>query len=123
MAQHYMATILAASNRMGELIDGLLAFSRLGRQGLSKSQVSLFALVEEIVMELEPETKGRRINWHVGGLPTVSADPALTRSVLANLISNAIKFTRPREVGEIEIGSRDQQAESIVYVIMASAST
>ena len=115
-SRHYMTTILDETKRMGLLIDDLLSFSRMGRQGLSQSQVDLNKLVQEIVIELESETKGRTINWHITGLPVVSADRTLIRAVLVNVISNAIKFTRPRAVGEIEIGSQGRQTESIIYV-------
>jgi light-regulated signal transduction histidine kinase (bacteriophytochrome) len=111
-----MTTILDAANRMGVLIDDLLCFSRMGRQGLSRSQVDLNILAQEIVTELESETKGRTIDWHITGLPIASADRTLIRAALANIISNAIKFTRPRPIGEIEIGSRGTQTESIIYV-------
>jgi PAS domain S-box-containing protein len=115
-SQHYIKIILDAANRMGMLIDNLLSFSRLGRQEPSKSDVNLQLLIEEIVHELEPEAKDRTINWHIGELPVVSGDNTLIRAVFANLISNAIKFTRPCEIGEIEIGHRDEQTESVFYV-------
>jgi signal transduction histidine kinase len=116
-SRHYMTTILDEAKRMDVLIDDLLCFSRLGRQGLSKLQVDLNILVQEIVIELESETKGRTIHWHITGLPIVSADRTLIRAVLVNVISNAIKFTRPRAVGEIEIGSLpDTEAGQVIYV-------
>jgi light-regulated signal transduction histidine kinase (bacteriophytochrome) len=56
------------------------------------------------------------INWHIQELPVVSADETLIRTVLANLISNAIKFTRPRETGEIEIGCKNKEGETIIFI-------
>jgi PAS domain S-box-containing protein len=115
-SRHYIETILYSSERMGMLIDGLLSFSRLGRRELFWKQVDLNVLVREIMHEVESETKGRTINWKIGELPVVSADPTLMLTVMLNLISNAIKFTRPREVGEIEIGGQIHSTESIIYV-------
>jgi light-regulated signal transduction histidine kinase (bacteriophytochrome) len=101
---------------MGMLIDGLLSFSRLGRQELSLKQVDLNVLIQEIIQELESETKGRTVNWQIDELPVVSADPTLMLTVMVNLLSNALKFTRSRAVGEIEIGAQNQHTESIIYV-------
>jgi light-regulated signal transduction histidine kinase (bacteriophytochrome) len=115
-SRHYTDNILDETNRMGMLIDDLLSFSRLGRQALAKSDVNLHLMVQKIVHELELEAKGRTINWHIDELPVVSADRTLIHAVLVNLISNAIKYTRPREVSEIEIGHRAEQAESIIYI-------
>jgi PAS domain S-box-containing protein len=115
-SRHYIETIVYSSTRMGMLIDGLLSFSRLGRRELSWRQVDLNVLVRESIKEFESETKGRTVNWQIGELPVVSADPTLMLTVMLNLISNAIKFTRPRAVGEIEIGGQNQPTESIIYV-------
>jgi light-regulated signal transduction histidine kinase (bacteriophytochrome) len=114
--RHYMATISDAAKRMGTLIDDLISFSGLGFQTLSKSDVNLHVLVQEVVRELEPETTGRTIRWRIHALPVVQADRALIQAVLVNLLSNAIKFTRTRAVGEIEIGYRPGQAEVVIYV-------
>jgi signal transduction histidine kinase len=114
--QYYMNTIMHSSNRMSMLITDLLTFSRMGQQSLIKSDVNLHKLVEEVVTELEFETQDRAINWHIQELPVVSADETLIRTVLANLISNAIKFTRPRETGEIEIGCKNKEGETIIFI-------
>jgi light-regulated signal transduction histidine kinase (bacteriophytochrome) len=114
--RHYMDNISDSSQKMERLIDGLLSFSRMGRQELYRTQVDLNILVQDIIRKLESETKGRTIDWHIKDLPVVSADPTLIRAVLVNLISNAIKFTRPRERAEIEIGHHNQQTESVIFV-------
>ncbi len=116
-SQHYMDTILGATKRMGTLIDDLLSFSRMGRYEMSKMQVDLAELVQEVIRELEPETQGRDIHWRVTGLPKVSGDRALLRLVLVNLLSNAVKFTRPRQPAEIEIGcALGEETETVVFV-------
>jgi signal transduction histidine kinase len=115
-SQHYMNTIMHSSNRMSILINDLLTFSRMGQKSLTKSDVNLNKLVKEVITELEIETQDRAINWHIDKLPVVSADATLIRTVLVNLISNAIKFTRPRETGEIEISCQNKEGEAIIFI-------
>lgn len=95
--RHYLETISRAANRMGRLIDDLLTFSRMGRAEMRQCNVSLQHLLEETVDALEPEAKGRQIVWKKGPLPEAQADPSLLRQVFVNLISNALKYTRPRQ--------------------------
>ncbi|MBI5030859.1 MAG: PAS domain S-box protein [Chloroflexi bacterium] len=116
-SQHYMTNISDAARRMGILIDDLLAFSRMGRYEMSKMQVDLASLVQEVLQEIAPEIKDRNIKWHVADLPPVTGDRAMLHVVLVNLISNALKFTRSRQPAEIEIGCLpSQDAEIIIYV-------
>jgi PAS domain S-box-containing protein len=102
--RHYMDVIGKAAKQMETLIDDLLAFSRIGRGEMKKAPVDLGPLVADLVKELEPETAARNIEWHIGKLPVVTADRALLRVVLSNLILNALKFTRQRDPARIEIG-------------------
>ena len=106
-SRRYMTLIVEAAKRMGNLIDDLLAFSRIGRAETRKTRVSLDALVREAMEEVRPETEGRDITWAVGALPDVYADRAMLRLALVNLMSNAIKFTRTRPQATIEIGPTD----------------
>lgn len=115
-SQHYMTTISDSTRRMGTLIDDLLSFSRMGRYEMSKMQIDLGALVQEVIREFEPETGGRAIRWHVADLPVVIGDHAMLRIVLVNLISNALKFTLPRKQAEIEIGCTPGETETIVFI-------
>ncbi len=116
-SRRYMATISKAARRMGVLIDDLLSFSRMGRGEMTKTQIDLGALVQEVIREFEPETHDRVIRWRLTDLPVVAGDRAMLRIVLVNLISNAVKFTRPRAQTEIEIGCLpDQETETIVFV-------
>jgi signal transduction histidine kinase len=113
----YLDKVTAASRTMGILIDDLLQFSRMGRNEISKTVVSLARLVEEIRQEFEAETAGRTVRWELGPLPEVVADPAMLRLVMTNLISNALKFTRPRAEARIEIGSTGGEgAEDVIFV-------
>ncbi len=115
-SSHYMEIIADAAKRMGVLIDDLLALSRAGRQALTKTEVDLQVMAEEIVRGFEQETKARRIEWNIHDLPVVSADNTLIHAVLENLIANAVKFSRTREVAKIEIGGYEQKGDSVVFV-------
>ncbi|MBA3841125.1 MAG: PAS domain-containing protein [Actinobacteria bacterium] len=104
--QRYLGLIRSNANQMGALIDGLLAFSRLGRQGMVRGPVDVRRVVGEVVRELEPELEDRTVEIVLGDLPPVDADPVLLRQVYANLIGNALKFTRGTASARIEVGSR-----------------
>ncbi|MFN0121092.1 MAG: PAS domain S-box protein [Blastocatellia bacterium] len=101
--QRYVSVIIEAASRMGDLIDKLLAFSRLGRAAMIHVDVDLNALTREAIAELQPDTTGRAIDWRIGSLPRVTGDPALLRQVMVNLISNALKYSRGRHPAIIEI--------------------
>jgi PAS domain S-box-containing protein len=114
----YMSTISEAARRMGTLIDDLLSFSRMGRLEMATTQVDLGALVADVIRELEPETQGRDVEWRVGALPVVTGDRAMLRIVLVNLLSNALKFSKPRARTKIEIGHlTDQTAPEQMSVV------
>ncbi len=115
--RHYMDAISHAANKMGLLIDDLLSFSRMGRKAMRFQPVYLGNLVREVIRELEPDADGRDIDWRLGDLPAVQGDAAMLRMVLANLIANALKFTRLRQQAQIEIGSLpDQGSETVIFV-------
>jgi signal transduction histidine kinase len=92
--------------RMTDLIDDLLAFSRLGRQPLQKRLVWPHEIVTTVFDELALERQGRQVALVLADLPSCDADPALLRQVFVNLLSNALKFTRTREHARIEVGVR-----------------
>jgi len=115
-ADHFLETIQASGRHMGQLIDALLAFSQSGRLPIQKRRVDLAQVAADLVRALEPEVQGRRVTWEVGELPVVEADPVLMRSVLANLLANALKFTREREEAVIRLGSERRDGEALVFV-------
>jgi K+-sensing histidine kinase KdpD len=106
-SKKYMQTILEAGKRMGNLIDDLLAFSRIGRAETRTTVVNLQQLVTEVVSEIGAQTKREDISWIIGALPVCYGDRPLLRLVLVNLLSNAVKFSGTRSPAKIEIGSVD----------------
>lgn len=113
----HLTTITGSAARMGDLIDDLLAFSRIGQSEMQKTDVSLDELVSETIGDFENDTKNRRIEWKIAPLPIVQADRALLRMVLVNLVSNAVKFTGGREQALIEIGCiADDPDETIFFM-------
>ena len=84
---------------------------------MSKGSVDVSVLVQELIREFEPETGNRNIHWRFGELPVVTGDRTMLHMVLVNLISNALKFTQPRQQAEIEIGCMpDTKTETIIFV-------
>jgi PAS domain S-box-containing protein len=114
--RRYMGIIADAARRMTALIDDLLTFSRIGRATMTESTVDLGTIVNEARRELEPETAGREIDWRIGPLPQVRGDPTLLRTVMVNLLANAVKFTRQRSPARSEVGSREENGEVVCFV-------
>lgn len=102
----YLRRVRDNTRQMGKLIDDLLGFSRLGRQGLIKRSVELEIMVRQCLAELGKEREGRQVEFIVGDLCSCKADPDLLKQVWTNLLSNALKYTRTRETARIEIGCR-----------------
>jgi PAS domain S-box-containing protein len=113
----YIATILESAKRMGNLIDDLLSFSRIGRAETQKGQVNLEQLVKEALSEMRQDVQERQIAWKIDTLPMLYGDRSMLRVVLVNLLSNAIKFTRTRKEAEIEIGSQTGEGEEVVIFV------
>ncbi len=116
--RRYLGTIGGSARHMSQLIDGLLAFSRLGRSAVNLTAVDLTLLVDAVVSQLAHDTEGRVVDWVVApDLPVVQGDALLLREVWANLLGNAYKYTRPRERARIEVGwSVDPVAGYTFYV-------
>jgi PAS domain S-box-containing protein len=115
-SRQHLRTIAASATHLGDLIDALLAFSRMGRNEMFQQRVSLASLVTEARRELHRDIEGRRIEWQIGLLPEVQGDPLMLRQVVVNLISNALKYTRTRRRAEIEIGTTSNDQEVVFYI-------
>lgn len=113
----YVTMILEAANRMGSLIDDLLAFSRISRAEAHHSVVSLEQLVQEAVAEVRQDAKDRMIVWKIDPLPEWYGDRSMLRLALVNLIANAVKFTGTRSQAEIEVGCSEHKDDHIVLFV------
>jgi len=112
-SRRYIQTILESAKRMGNLIDDLLAFSRLGRAEAKMRAVDLQQVVKEVIAEVSRDTRDRDIAWKIGALPTCHGDSSMLKLVVVNLVSNAVKFTRMRTRTEIEIGCVDKNNDEL----------
>lgn len=102
--QEYLADIAQGAKLMGQLVDDLLAFSRLGRKAVNRSVVNMNSLVRQVVEELEKLHPDRQIAWNIQELPDCVADPSLLRQVWQNLLGNAVKYSSTCPLSKIEIG-------------------
>ncbi len=93
---HYLDSINEAAVSAGQLVDDLLSFSQLGRTALSVMPVDMHKVVQEIVRSVEPDVRGRQIEWRIQPLPPTNGDAALLRQALYNLVDNALKYSRDR---------------------------
>lgn len=115
--RRHLFTIGGAARRMAELIEDLLAFSRIGRSEVQKVTVDMLTLVMEALDDLRHETKDRIVSWKIQDLPMVTVDRSLMRQALVNLLSNAIKFTSKRNRAVIEIGTvPGRKNEDTIYI-------
>jgi PAS domain S-box-containing protein len=103
-AREFLNLVRANTRQMSQLIDDLLAFSRLSRQSVKKQPVEPAQIVRQCLDALRHEQEGRQVEINLGTLPTCRAEPTLLKQVLINLLSNALKYTRKRETARIEVG-------------------
>lgn len=113
-----LSKILESTSKMASMIDALLNFSRLGRKPLSKTEINLNHLVQQVINQFRPTLENRNIRFITNELPTIMGDYALLLIVFENLISNAIKFTAKKEEAIIEIGQEEagMDAKQVIYV-------
>lgn len=114
--QDQLRRIRDASKHMGQLVDDLLNLTRLGRKELNLQVTDLNALVQEVLADLEPEMHDRQIKWEIERLPFKECDPGLMKLVFVNLLSNALKFTRPRDLAVIQVGQKTVDGQTCIFV-------
>ncbi len=105
--RHYLKRITAATLQIARMLDEILALSLMSRSEMRCVRFDLEALVKKVVSDLDASKGDRRVIWLVGRLAPVMADPALLRRAITSLASNALFFTRSREVARIQIGMLD----------------
>ena len=115
-ARRLLDIVATSARRMEQLIEDLLRFSRLSRQSLSKQPVDVPALIHAILEELRQQEGDRYIEVKVGEVPNCVGDRPLLRQVFVNLLSNALKFTRQRDKAIVEVGSQQQEGETVYFV-------
>jgi protein-histidine pros-kinase len=103
-ALHALQRIRKNAIQMGELIDGLLSFSSLSRQPLTKSPIEPAQIARAVIEELRSEFEDRTVNIRIADLPIGRGDSTLLSQVFSNLLANAIKYSRHRQLAEIEVG-------------------
>jgi two-component system sensor kinase len=108
--------IRSSTHLMGQLIDDLLTFSRLGRKDLSLATLDMDALVKDAWKEVQAGEPERKIKLTVEGMPPCYGDRALIKQVLINLLSNAVKFTKYKDAAEIVVGGNADKNEIVYYV-------
>lgn len=116
-AARFVTTISASARKMNALIDELLSFSKMGRQAMLSEDLELGPIVADVRRELELVTRDRNIVWKIGVLPRVKGDRAMVRQVLANLLGNAVKYTRPRHPAEISIAAAGEENDRAIIVV------
>jgi PAS domain S-box-containing protein len=102
--------------RMAQLIDNLLAFSRIGRKNLIQQKVTMNPLVKSVVAELLSVEPKRSVATDIKSLTDAQGDSAMIRQVWTNLLSNALKFTRRQPEPHIEVGCSEENGQLVYYV-------
>jgi PAS domain S-box-containing protein len=104
------------TKKMGALIDDLLALSRLGRKEIEVSDIDMDKLVKGLFDELRIDTHNGKVQFNIKPLPRVRGDQGMIRQVFVNLLTNAIKFTKPKEAAVIEVGGYTEDSKNVYYV-------
>ncbi len=115
-ARELLNRVERGGQRMGALIDDLLAFAHVGRQELTKTTVHPADIARECLADLSAEQEGRHVETLVEDLPACLADPALLKLVYTNLLSNALKYSRGRDPAHIRIGSHAESGATVYFV-------
>jgi two-component system, chemotaxis family, sensor kinase Cph1 len=97
-------------------VDKLLSYSRLGRADLQLTPIDMNVLVNEVRRDVMRDAAGRTITWRIGTLPTVTADLMMLRMAVRDLVSNAVKYTRQKDVAVIEVGHQAERSADVFWI-------
>lgn len=114
--KRYLNLVRDNTLKMGQLIDDILAFSRMGRLGMSMAEVNMEGLAREVFDELMRTVNGRDLAVEIKPLPPAHGDHAILRQVWVNLLGNAIKFTSHNPAASIRVGSYTEGKENVYFV-------
>jgi PAS domain S-box-containing protein len=112
----YLGVITQSAQQMAGLLDGVLSYSRLCRRDVNLTTVGLEHAVKAVLQELKLEMEGRAIELRVDALPSVEADPWMTREIVAQLLRNALKFSRTRERAVIHVSATTDRHDVILRI-------
>jgi light-regulated signal transduction histidine kinase (bacteriophytochrome) len=115
-AHHYLERIRQGAQQMATLINGLLELSRLNRSEIERRPIDLSALAGAVIDDLRETEPQRRVDVVIADGLVASADPGLSRTLLANLIGNAWKFTAKQATARIEVGVAEADGEPAYFV-------
>lgn len=115
-SQATLEVIERNTRQMGMLIDDLLEFSRLSRQSVAAKPVDMTTLAADVAKEIQRSEDGRHLRFDLGNLPPAVGDRSLLRQVFANLLQNAVKFTRRRADATVAVGALSQGQETAYFV-------
>jgi light-regulated signal transduction histidine kinase (bacteriophytochrome) len=115
-AKRMFNIVVSNTSRMSQLIEDLLEFSRITRIHMNKVNIDMMKLVENVFTELKNLENGRDITLSLDNLSSADGDPSMIRQVWINLISNAIKFTRPVKSAIIKIGNEIDNGSKIYFI-------
>lgn len=115
-AQKYLNRIAVKSKEMQQMVDDLLSLFTIAKQPVEFQNVDLGLIVEDVLTRFKDESETRGIGWRIEKLPVLRCNYGLMKQVFDNLISNAVKYTRPRRQAQIEIGHFERDANKIIFV-------
>ena len=113
----YLRLISESAVKMGELIDSLLVFSRMGRAEMLHTRVDLNTVVRQARRDVMQADPGRSVQWAIAQLPEVAGDPAMLQLVFTNLLSNAVKYSRTQNHAIVEVGSTNNSGDDVVVFV------